>query len=118
MLHADVPVAPPNFSFNPDPDQLSRLTLLWDVPPGIPLGVAVEYNMSITGPRVNRNILTNGTTYVFEDDTRESCEEHTFSVFAINPAGPGAMATMEETIPICMYAYVYVFGLFRSSQLC
>ena len=97
-----VPVAPPNFSFNPDPDSLSRLTLSWGIPPGVPEGVDIHYTVTIIGPRVNINQNVTDTEYQFVDSMDQSCEEHSFSVRAVNPAGPGGVVTMEETIPICM----------------
>lgn len=100
-VHLDAPLAPPNFRLNPDPNQLSRLIVLWDRPPNIPEGVPVNYTVSISGPRVNVNEVTSDTMYVFDDEESQACEEHTFSVFASNPAGAGDVTSLEETIPIC-----------------
>ena len=56
--------------------------------------------------------------YIFTDEESQTCQEHTFSVFATNPAGDGAVATMEETIPICKYIAVFtVYGVCTEGAL-
>lgn len=100
----DAPEPPPNFNLNPDPKELSRLTLSWNQPDGTLENVPINYTITISGPRVNINDTVAGTTYVFTDAENQTCQEHTFTVFATNPAGRGAVSTMEQTIPICKVA--------------
>ena len=100
-LHVDVPKAPPNFNLNPDPRELSILILSWNQPNGTLENVPINYTVTISGPRINRNDIVSGTTYMFSDAEDQTCQEHTFTVFATNPAGPGAVSTMDQTIPIC-----------------
>ncbi len=95
------PNPPLNFNLNPDPNELSILTLSCNPPNGTFENVPINYTITISGPRVNRNDTVTATTYKFTDAEDQTCEEHTFTVFASNPAGRGAMSTMEQTIPIC-----------------
>ena len=99
------PNAPLNFNLNPDPNELSILTLSWNSPIGTFENVPINYTISISGPRVNRNDTVTSTTYQFTDAEDQTCEEHTFTVFATNPAGRGAVISMEQTIPICKAAF-------------
>ena len=106
LTHALIgaPNAPLNFNLNPDPNELSILTLSWNSPIGTFENVPINYTISISGPRVNRNNTVASTTYQFTDAEDQTCEEHTFNVFATNPAGRGAVTSMEQTIPICKAA--------------
>ena len=104
MCFIGAPNPPLNFNLNPDPNELSILTLSWNSPIGTFENVPINYTISISGPRVNRNDTVTSTTYQFMDAEDQTCEEHTFNVFATNPAGRGAVTSMEQTIPICKAA--------------
>ncbi len=88
-------------SLDPSSDNLNELMLSWQPPTGGVEGVAVTYELSITGLSINVINQTNATSISFVDETASrECRAHQFSVTASNPAGLGPATSINRTIPI------------------
>ena len=72
-------------------------------PEGQFAGVNITYSVDISGPSLNMSNRTMETFITFDNDASLGCEPHLFSVFASNAAGSGPIATVMDTIPICMF---------------
>ena len=104
---ADSPGGVVSLSLDPSSSSnLNELVLSWQPPAGSVEGVAVTYDLSITGLSINVVNQTNFTSVSFVDRAASlECRPHQFSVTASNPAGPGPVININRTIPIGKLLY-------------